>query len=88
MTVRRESAWDRVSREAYLALRRCSGRRACRTVSRKQGHPARKRSFRRALHASRDTSDEERSVGSPIVAEVSVQCADSQARTLLRLIKT
>ena len=59
----RESAWNRVAREAYL-------------VSRKQGYPARKRSFRRALHASRDTSDEERSSGSAIAAEVLVNSAD------------
>jgi hypothetical protein len=56
MTVLHESAWNRVSREAYLA-------------SRKQGYPARKRFSRRALHASQDTSDEERSSGSAIAVE-------------------
>jgi len=57
MTVRREIAWNRVAREAYL-------------VSRKQRDPIRKRTFRSALHASRDTSDEERSSESAIAAEV------------------
>ena len=57
MTVRREIARSRVAREAYL-------------VSRKQGYPIRKRTFRSALHASRDTSDEERSSESAIAAEV------------------
>jgi len=56
MTVRDEIAWNHVAREAYL-------------VSRKRKYPIRKRPFRSALHASQDTSDEERSSESAMAAE-------------------